>query len=58
VRWQFITALYEPGKPVAVYRNGSETGRIDAAYAKDFFGVWLSPRTSDASLRKGLLKLK
>jgi hypothetical protein len=53
-----ITALHVPGKPVAFYRNGSETGTIDAAFVKDFFGIWLSPATSDSSLRASLLKLK
>jgi chalcone isomerase-like protein len=53
-----ITALYLPGKPVAFYRNGSETGTIDADFAQDFFGIWLSPKTSDTALRAGLLKQK
>jgi hypothetical protein len=53
-----ITALYAPGQPVVFYRNGGETGRIDAGFAADFFDIWLSPRTADTALRKGLLKLK
>jgi hypothetical protein len=52
-----ITALYRPGKPVNFYRNGVRTGSIDPQFAKDFFGIWLSPQTSDASLRRDLLKL-
>lgn len=53
-----ITALYVPGKPVSFYRNGSATGSIDADFAKDFFGIWLSPKTSDTALRAELLKRK
>jgi hypothetical protein len=53
-----ITALCMPGTPVVFYRNGSETGNIDASFAADFFGIWLSPATSDPALRAGLLKQK
>jgi hypothetical protein len=53
-----ITALYVPGKPVRFWRDGKRTGRLDAAYAKDFFGIWLSPQTSDSGMRSDLLKLK
>jgi len=52
-----LTALYLPGKPLAFFYNGAPTSSIDGAYAKDFFGIWLSPDTSDPSLRKKLLKL-
>jgi hypothetical protein len=53
-----LTALYAPGKPIAFSHNGTPTGSIDNAYAKDFFGLWLLPNTSSPSLRKDLLKLK
>jgi hypothetical protein len=53
-----LTALYVPGKPVAFSHNGAPTGAIDSSYAKDFFGLWLLPNTSDPSLRDKLLKLK
>lgn len=54
-----LTALYEPGKPVRFFHNGTATGEIeDAGFAEDFFGIWLSPRTSAGGLRKKLLRLK
>ena len=53
-----LTALYVPGKPVTFSHNGTPTGAIDASYARDFFGLWLLPNTSDPSLRDKLLKLK
>ena len=53
-----ITALYQPGEPLRFFRNGSSTGEVsDPAFARDFFGIWLSPRSSDPGLRKALLKL-
>jgi hypothetical protein len=53
-----LTALYIPGKPIAFSHNGTQTGTIDADYAKDFFGLWLLPTTSSPSLRDKLLRLK
>ena len=53
-----ITALYRPGQAIAFFHNGAPTGSIDASYAGDFFGIWLSPATSDPGLRKKLLKLQ
>jgi len=39
--------------------NGAPTGSIAGEdFARDFFGIWLSPNTSAPSLRKNLLKLK
>jgi hypothetical protein len=54
-----LVALYEPGKPVTFTHNGEPTGSIAGdSFAKDFFGIWLSPNTSAPSLRKNLLRLK
>ncbi len=53
-----LMALHAPGKPIAFFHNGAPTGSIDNAYAKDFFGLWLSPNTSSPSLHAKLLKLK
>jgi hypothetical protein len=51
-----ITALYQPGKPVKFFHNGTATGEVaDKAFAKPFFGIWLSPKTSGTSLRADLL---
>jgi hypothetical protein len=53
-----ITALYQPGQPVQVFKNGSPTGTVaDSGFAEPFFGIWLSPKSSDSSLRKKLLRL-
>jgi hypothetical protein len=53
-----ITALYEPGKPVQIFKNGTATGAMaDPGFAKPFFGIWLSPKTSEKGLRKKLLHL-
>ena len=53
-----ITAFHVPGKPVTFYKNGTRTGQIaGAAFARDFFGIWLAPNTSDAGMRKSLLRL-
>ena len=52
-----ITALFVPGRPTRFYRNGVETAQIDDPKLNaDFFGVWLSPRSSAPGLRAKLLK--
>lgn len=59
-----MTMLYLPGgqgkeEAVWFFKNGSPTGKIsEPGFARDFFGVWLSPNTSDSDLRAALLKLK
>jgi len=54
-----LVALYVPGKPVMFSHNGEPTGSIAGdSFARDFFGIWLSPNTSAPSLRKDLLRLK
>lgn len=54
-----LVALYVPGKPVLFSHNGQPTGSIAGEnFAKDFFGIWLSPNTSAPSLREKLLRLK
>ncbi|HVW72992.1 MAG TPA: chalcone isomerase family protein [Rhizomicrobium sp.] len=54
-----LVALYVPGKPVMFTHNGQPTGSIAGeSFAKDFFGIWLSPDTSAPSLREKLLRLK
>jgi len=53
-----ITALFQPGKPVQIFKNGNPTGTVsEAGFAEPFFGIWLSPRSSSARLRKALLHL-
>jgi hypothetical protein len=56
---QTITALYEPGKPTRFYLDGKLLGEAkDPAFARPFFSIWLSPETSEKSLRRKLLGLK
>ena len=59
-----MTMLYQPGQPgknesVRFFKNGAPTGEVsEPGFAQDFFGVWLSPNTSEPDLRKSLLNLK
>lgn len=53
-----ISALHVPGRPVRFFLNGRATGEMDAAdFATAFFGIWLSPRSSEPSIRRDLLRL-
>jgi hypothetical protein len=47
--------VYRPGEGATFYQQDIETGRIDDALARSFFGVWLDPRTSEPTLRQALL---
>ena len=43
---------------VRFFHNGRQTAQLrDAEYARLFFGIWLSPRTSEPQLRQALLAL-
>ena len=50
-----LTGVYRPGEGAIFYQQDTETGRIDDALARRFFGVWLDPRTSEPNLRQALL---
>jgi hypothetical protein len=51
-----ITAIALPTGRTAFYHNGRALGTIsDTAFTPIFFGVWLSPKTSEPELRKQLL---
>jgi hypothetical protein len=53
-----ITGIYRPGVGAAFFVNGRASGEVrDAQFALLFFGVWLSPRTSQPALRLALLGL-
>jgi hypothetical protein len=53
-----ITALYTPDGVVHFFHNGHATGEVhDRTFAQSFFDIWLSPATSEPSLRAGLLHL-
>lgn len=51
-----ITGIHQPGVGAVFLGNGRRLGEIrDPAFAKAFFGIWLSPRTSEPRLRSALL---
>ncbi len=51
-----ITGVHRPGEGAAFFVNGRAVGEVrDSRFAQLFFGIWLSPRTSQPSLRAALL---
>ena len=51
-----ITGLNLPGEGVRFFINGTARGDVkDTDFARFFFGIWLSPKTSEPGLREGLL---
>lgn len=51
-----ITGVHQPGSGAAFWSNGRLLGEIrDTAFAKLFFGIWLSPQTSEPKMRQALL---
>lgn len=53
-----ISALYTPPDKVSFYLNGDMTTSIeDKEFSRAFFDIWLSQKTSEPSLRAGLLGL-
>lgn len=51
-----ILGLYRPGRGAAFWINGKASGEIrDAEFARLFFGIWLSPKTSEPQMRTALL---
>lgn len=51
-----FTAIMTAKKSVRLYHNGTLTHEIaDPVFAKRFFDIWLSSKTSEPSLRRGLL---
>lgn len=54
-----LTGLYQPGVGMRLWRGSQALGAIDdAELARRFFGIWLSPRTSEPGLRGALLARK
>lgn len=48
--------IAEPGGPIQFFVNGKPGRKVtDAAFAKLFIGIWLSPQTSEPTLRQTLL---
>lgn len=51
-----ITGVHRPGAGAAFWVNGRASGEIlDADFARLFFGIWLSPDTSEPRMREALL---
>jgi hypothetical protein len=51
-----ITGVQVPGVAARFFVNGRLTGEIrDGEFTRLFFGIWLSPRTSEPKLRQALL---
>lgn len=51
-----LTGLHRPGAGAAFRLNGRTLGTVDdPAFASLFFGIWLSPATSEPRMRQGLL---
>jgi hypothetical protein len=51
-----ITGVHRPGEAAAFFFNGRAVGEVrEARFAQLFFGIWLSPRTSQPALRAALL---
>jgi Chalcone isomerase-like len=51
-----ITGVQRPGAMTRFFYNGALRGEVrDADFTRRFFGVWLSPATSEPRLRESLL---
>ena len=51
-----LTGVQRPGESARFFFNGSFQGEVrDAEFARLFFGIWLSQRTSEPALRAALL---
>ena len=51
-----LTGLQLPGQGARFFLNGKPAGEVrDAEFTRLFFGIWLSPRSSQPALRDALL---
>jgi len=51
-----IVGVHKPDFGVTFWHNGKRSGEIrDADFSRQFFGIWLSPKTSEPKLRQALL---
>ncbi len=51
-----VIGVHQPGVGATFWVNGKNTGEVqDAEFARLFFGIWLSPNTSEPKLRDALL---
>jgi hypothetical protein len=52
-----ITGVHVPNAGARFYLNGRWLGAVDdPAFSRQFFGIWLSPRTSQPAMRAALLQ--
>ena len=55
-RGQRLMGVNQPGAGAFFWLDGQPAGEIrDAEFSRLFFGIWLSPRTSEPALRQALL---
>lgn len=51
-----ITGVQQPGEAARFFVNGQDRGELrDADFVPLFFGIWLSPRSSEPKLRQALI---
>ncbi len=51
-----LVGIYTPGQGARFIANGRESGKVaDPLFARLFFGIWLSPQSSEPALREALL---
>lgn len=51
-----LTGVQRPGEPSRFFLNGQLRGEVkDPAFGPLFFGIWLSPRSSEPALRQALI---
>jgi co-chaperonin GroES (HSP10) len=51
-----ITGINKPGQGARFFFNGKLRGEMpDTEFARWFFGIWLSPKTSEPAMRSALL---
>jgi hypothetical protein len=51
-----IVGVHKPSFGVTFWHNGKRSGEIrDPDFSRQFFGIWLSPKTSEPKLRQALL---
>ena len=51
-----LLGVHRPGEGAAFFHNGQPRGEIrDPEFARLFFGIWLSPRSSEPAMRQALL---
>lgn len=53
-----FTALYQTGKGVTLYFNGTKRGHLPAEFSRAFMDIWLSPNSSEPQMRAQLLQCR